>query len=60
MTEKLHALALERGEPQDDSPRNPLPIIEKESNQIPKPPSLRQKHNLVEGHQPRKVRFEAP
>lgn len=59
MAEKLEALALERGEPQNASNvSDPLPIIEKESDQVPKAPSLGRKQDLVEGHQPRKVRFQ--
>lgn len=59
MAEKLEALALERGEPQNTSnASDPLPIIEKESDQVPKAPSLGRRPDLVEGHQPRKVRFQ--
>lgn len=59
MAEKLGALALERGEaPSDTRASNTLSIIEKDSDQVPKPPSLSRRQGLVEGHQPRKVRFQ--
>ncbi|KEF59834.1 uncharacterized protein A1O9_04682 [Exophiala aquamarina CBS 119918] len=59
MAEKLEALALERGEPQNASnASDPLPIIEKESDQVPEAPSLGRIQDLVEGHRPRKVRFQ--
>jgi len=61
MAEKLEALALERGEPQNaPNASDTLPIIEKESDQVPKAPSLGRNRDLVEGHQPRKVRFQGP
>ncbi|KAK5056040.1 hypothetical protein LTR84_012591 [Exophiala bonariae] len=61
MAEKLEALALERGEAQSEiSATNNVSIIEKESNQIPSAPVLNRGRGLVEGHQPRKVRFRNP
>ena len=58
LTDKLQALALERGEIDVSNNSGPVPLVEKESNSIPKPPSLKSKQSgKVEGHQPRKVRF---
>lgn len=58
MAERLEVLALERGEiPHETSAINNLSIMEKESDQTPKAPSLSRDQGLVEGYQPRKVRF---
>ncbi|KAK4937989.1 hypothetical protein LTR10_021478 [Elasticomyces elasticus] len=58
LTDKLQALALERGEININSNNEPVPLVEKESDSIPKPPSLKSKQSgKIEGHQPRKVRF---
>jgi hypothetical protein len=59
--EKLQALALERGELNVNRADDSVALVEKSSDEIPKAPSLKWKQqNVVEGHQPRKVRFQNP
>lgn len=61
IAEKMQALALERGELKVNRADNSVALVEKSSDEIPKAPSLKSKQqNAVEGHQPRKVRFQSP
>ena len=60
MAAKLHTLALERGELNVKAADDPIDIVEKSSNKIPKAPSLPEQQGSVEGHRPRKVRFSQP
>ncbi|EXJ69036.1 uncharacterized protein A1O5_07971 [Cladophialophora psammophila CBS 110553] len=59
MTEKMQALALERGELSVKADQRTVDLVERTSNSIPSAPTLKgsQLQNAVEGHQPRKVRF---
>ena len=57
MAKRLQALALERGELKVDSERSHVSILENSSNKTPEAPSLRDQQDVVEGYQPRKVRF---
>jgi hypothetical protein len=58
MAEKMQALALERGESDKKVTSGPLSIFEKEVKSLPKAPGLKGSSDSVEGHRPRKVRFE--
>ncbi|KAK5307407.1 hypothetical protein LTR99_000378 [Exophiala xenobiotica] len=61
VVEKLQALALERGELNVNRADDSVALVEKSSDEIPKAPSLKWKQqNVVEGYQPRKVRFQNP
>ena len=60
LVERLQALSLERGEPQEQFKTEiDMQIVEKAASQsIPRPPHLRHNNTgTIEGHRPRKVRF---
>ncbi|KIX02365.1 uncharacterized protein Z518_08306 [Rhinocladiella mackenziei CBS 650.93] len=58
--ERLHALALERGELKVNNDTGPVSVVEKTSDQFPQPPGMNeQQQGVIEGHQPRKIRFSA-
>lgn len=59
MSEKMQALALERGELNVKADEGSVDLVERSSDQIPEAPALKGKRErgAIEGHQPRKVRF---
>jgi len=59
MADKMQALALERGELDVKAGDEYVDLVERSSDRIPQPPSLKgnRRGGAIEGHRPRKVRF---